>query len=340
MGKIMLLDCTLRDGGYVNNWNFGKNAILDIERKLVSTGVDIVEIGFLKKEPYDPNRTVFSAEEQIHPVIAPKKKGVLYAAMVEVQNPLPVAELSPKSESSVDIIRIIVWKRLLKEGFEYCKAIADKGYKICIQPARVNQYSEEEFIQMIELFNQISPLAVYVVDSWGTQNKEDIVKYASIANKHLKDDIALGFHGHNNMQQAFSCAEAVIDLNLDRDIIIDASIFGIGRGAGNLNIELFANYLNAKHNKKYDIKPMLEIYADYINEIYARYPWGYTIPHFLTAVVDCNPEYAFYYGAENKLPANQILDILLTLSVDDKVIFSKETAERYLEKYSRGTSAS
>ena len=163
----MLLDCTLRDGGYVNNWEFGKDAILDIEKKIVSTGVDIVEIGFLKKEPYNPDRTVFSDEIQIESIINPKRKDILYAGMVEVVNPLPIEDLSLRTETSIDIIRVIVWKRLLKEGFEYCKAITEKGYKLCVQPARVNQYTEQEFVEMVEIFNQLEPMAVYVVDSWG-----------------------------------------------------------------------------------------------------------------------------------------------------------------------------
>ncbi|MGH4123621.1 MAG: aldolase catalytic domain-containing protein [Clostridium sp.] len=333
MGKIMILDCTLRDGGYINNWQFGKDEISDIQKKLVSTGVDIVEIGFLKNEIYNSDRTVFSTEKQIEAIITPKGKNVLYAAMVEVINPLPIEYLSQRTDTSIDIIRVIVWKRLLKEGFEYCKAIIEKGYKLCVQPARVDQYSQQEFVELVELFNQLSPMAVYVVDSWGTQDKEGILRYIDLADKHLKKDIALGFHGHNNLQQAFCCAEAFVELGLSRDIIIDGSIYGIGRGAGNLNLEIFARYLNIKFDKKYDIAPMLKIYSDYIEKIYKQRPWGYSLPSYLTACSNCNPEYASYYDFEKKLSLKAIADIISKLNDRDKIIFTSGTADSYIERY-------
>ncbi len=327
----MLLDCTLRDGGYINDWKFGRDAIFDITKKLVTTNVNIVEIGFLKKESYNPDRTVFSAEKQIESIIYPKRKDILYAGMVEVMNPLPIEELTPRTDSSVDIIRVIVWKRLLKEGFEYCKAIAEKGYKVCVQPARVNQYSDQEFVDMINMFNQINPLAVYVVDSWGTQTRDNVLHYTKIADKHLKSGICVGYHGHNNLQQAFECAKALVELKLERDLIIDGSIYGIGRGAGNLNIELFAKYINDSFNTNYNIEPMYEIFSDYLENIYKSLPWGYSIPYFLTAIHDCNPEFAHYYGFEKKISTRIISMILSSLAEKDKVIFSKEIANAYLE---------
>jgi isopropylmalate/homocitrate/citramalate synthase len=327
MGKVSLLDCTLRDGGYVNDWRFGETAIPKIVKKLIETGVEIIELGFLKNEPYSTERTVFSREEQIEQLIHPKKNGVLYAGMVEVVSPLPINELIENSNSSIDVIRVLVWKRLLDQGFEYCREILAKGYKICIQPARVNQYSEREFINMIELFNTIKPMAVYVVDSWGTQSREATTRYLNIADKYLKKDIALGYHGHNNMQQAFSCAEAFVNMGFERDIIIDASIYGMGRGAGNLTIEMFATHLNKTLNKSYRLEPMLEIYSEFIEPIYRQTAWGYSVAHLLTALYDCNPNYANYLSQEKGLSSKMISEVLRTLSEQDKIIFSPDAVK-------------
>lgn len=332
MGKIKLLDCTLRDGGYINNWNFGSDAIIDIEKKIEKTGVDILEVGFLKDEDYNKDRTIFNDERQIEKIIHPKQENIDYAAMVEVLNPLPIEKLVPKSDTSVDIIRVIVWKRLLKEGFEYCKAIVEKGYKVCIQPARTSQYSESEFVEMIELFNQINPMAVYVVDSWGTQQKEDVLDYAYLADRHLNKGIAIGFHGHNNLQQVFSCSQAFVEINTDRDIIIDGSIHGIGRGAGNLNIELFAQYLNRTYENKYNLLPMFDVYSEYISKIELEYNWGYSLPYNLTATYDCNPQFAEYYGKKKDLPVNIINKVLSSIKNEDKIIFTEEVAEYYLSQ--------
>jgi len=330
MGTISLLDCTLRDGGYLNDWNFGEQAIPQMVRKIADSNVDVLEVGFLKKEPFSANRTVYPSEELMESAFHPKKKGLLYAAMVEVMNPLPIEELSPKTDTSVDVIRVIVWKRLLEQGYRYCSEIAEKGYKVCVQPARVNQYAESEFVAMLRQFNTIDPMAVYVVDSWGTQSKEEVLRYAALADTELRKGIALGYHGHNNMQQAFPTAEAFVNQNTARDLMVDASIFGMGRGAGNLNLELFAAYLNRYHGKSYQLEPLLEVYSEHIEQYYKTSPWGYSVAHLLTALEDCNPEYANFFAQEKGIPSSQIAKILSRLQGNDRVMFSREKAQSYL----------
>jgi 4-hydroxy 2-oxovalerate aldolase len=337
MKKIQLLDCTLRDGGYVNDWLFGEAAIKNIERLVVDSGVDIFEIGFLKDEPYQKDRAIYSSADRISNMLQfPKKDSVLYAAMVEATTaPFPLEKLEKYSGKSIDIIRAMVWKRLLNEGFEYCKALVEKGYKVCVQPVRVDQYSEDEFTAMVKLFNNISPMAVYGVDSWGTQNKKSILRYLTLADKYLKPGIALGYHGHNNLMQAFSVAEAFVEQNFERPIMIDGSVYGIGRGAGNLNIEVFARYLNEYYGTKYKIEPLLAVYETYLKPIYKTSPWGYSLPLFLTAKYNCNIEYGIYYGYNLGLDTPTINIILQNISEHDKIQFIKEIADRHLEDYKR-----
>ena len=326
---IKLLDCTLRDGGYINNWNFGKDAIVDITRKLENTNIEILELGFLWDEPYNENRAVFNNIEQIKKLIGNKKPGLQYAIMTEVSNPFPLEKLPLQDENSPDIIRVIVWKRMLKEGFEYCKGIVEKGYKLCVQPARVNQYSDAEFIEMIQMFNQLNPLAIYVVDSWGTMYKDELLHYLNLADKYLKPGIAAGYHGHNNMMQAFDVACAFAEQRLKRDLIIDASIYGIGRGAGNLNTELFAKYMNEKHNRSYDLNPTTEIYDSYISKIYEDCKWGYSMAHFISAKYNCNPDFASYY--EQKGFSSVLIEKYISaMKPEERIIFTKENAEKYL----------
>lgn len=329
---VKVLDCTLRDGGYINNWDFGVDAIEDIILQLESSRVDIIEIGFLKNEEYKIDRTVYNSIKQISKQIYPKKKHCLYAAMIEVHNPIPLEMVEPCSDSTVDIIRVVVWKRLLKEGFEYCKGIVEKGYKLCIQPARVDQYSYEEFKEMVEMFNELDPMAVYIVDSWGTQYDKAIMKYVSIAEKYLRPQIAIGYHGHNNLMQAFATAVTLGNHDTDREIIIDASIYGIGRGAGNLNTELFAKYLNEMFEKKYELIPLVEIFDKYIQPLRMKFSWGYSFPFFLSAKHGCNPDYASYYE-EKGISSKDIDGIFSIITSDDKIIYTKEKAEKYLKIY-------
>ena len=336
---IKLLDCTLRDGGYVNNWEFGKKNIIEITRQLEKTNVDIIEIGFLKNEPHNEDRTVFNKIEQISAVIPNKKPGILYAAMIDAMNPIPLNQIQDRDENTIDIIRVMVWKSkhdennnvvdCLQAGFEYCKKVVEKGYKLCVQPARVNQYSDSEFIEMIKLFQQLDPMAIYVVDSWGTLNAEQIIHYVELAEKTMKPSIALGYHGHNNMLQAYGAATTFANFNTKRDLFIDASVYGIGRCAGNLNLEIIANYLNCYKGTKYKISPITTIYEKFIREIRDKYNWGYSIPYFITGKANCHPNYANYLCFEKGMDCITFEHLVSRLQGDDKVLFSKKLADLY-----------
>lgn len=333
MGKAHLLDCTLRDGGYINDWRFGEKAISDMIRKLEETNVDILELGFLKNEPYQVDRTVFNDAKQISSLLTNKKKNIRYAAMIEVVNPLPLEQLEEASKTGIDIIRVIVWKRMLKEGFTYCKGVVEKGYRLCVQPARVDQYSDEEFMEMAMKFSQLNPLAVYVVDSWGTQTSKSLLHYMKLADEKLADEIALGYHGHNNLMQAYQVAVDFINAGYDRDIIVDASVYGIGRGAGNLNLELIARYMNEELGKNYEVKPMLEIYSKYLQRIYSECPWGFSMPHYITAIHNCNPNFGAYYSREKNLQPIDIDGIISIIPPEERIIYTQEKADLYGEKY-------
>jgi len=319
---VRLLDCTLRDGGYINNWMFGKKATYDIKEKLVDSDIDVVELGFLKNEPENPDRTVFNSTKQLIPLVGKKKPGILYAAMIDVQGRIPIEMVEPYTPETVDIIRVIIWKRLLDEDFEYCKKIVEKGYKLCVQPARVDQYSDEEFVSMVKRFETLNPLAIYVVDSWGTLNIEKVLHYYKLLDNNLKDGISTGYHGHNNMQQAFGIAEALISYPAKHDLIIDSSIYGIGRAAGNLCTEIIAEYLNTKVKRKYNVDNLVYLYEKYIKDIYNEFSWGYSIPLFITAMLNCNPEYGVFCEKKH-LNEMQIFNILKKLEGDDKIRYNK-----------------
>ena len=326
--QIKLLDCTLRDGGYVNNWEFGEQAISDIKENLELSGADIIELGFIKNEPENKDRTVFNNMSDVKKIIGKNVPNRQYAVMAEVINPLPLDMLEPYKDGFPEIIRVIVWKRMLEEGFEYCKGIVEKGYRLCVQPARTNQYSDEEFINMIKKFNELNPMAFYVVDSWGTMYKNELLHYMKLADENLKEGISIGYHGHNNMMQTFDAAAAFCDQNTKRDVIIDASVYGIGRGAGNLNTEIFAKYLNENLGKYYNLIPLERIYDKHISQIYKKEPWGYSIPCLISAKYNCNPDYARYYVKKGY--TNETIEkSIAAMEIEDRIIFKKELADKY-----------
>ncbi len=331
MNTVKLLDCTLRDGGYINDWNFGKNVIHKIKTELATSGIEIIELGFLRDEIRDENRAVFNNIEDVKSLIG-KKPTSQYAVMAEVSNPFPLGKLAPYTKGAPEIIRVIIWKRMLQEGFEYCKGIVEKGYKLCVQPARVSQYSDSEFVDMIQKFNTLNPLAIYVVDSWGTMDAHTLLHYLQLADENLKPGISVGYHGHNNLKQAFDVAKAFCTYPLKRDLMIDTSVYGIGRGAGNLDTEQFLTYANENLNKNYNISPIQHIYHTYISKIYETKKWGHSIPYAITAKYNCNPSYADYLSNTLHVDDRLVEEVIQQLSPDDKIIFSAKAADDILYK--------
>ncbi len=329
MGKINVLDCTLRDGGYVNNWYFGFNAIKDIVKKLEYTNIDVIEMGFMRDEEYNMERSVYSSVEQLEKIITEKKDNVKYSALIEMANYFPPEKLDNFNGKSIDLIRYSFWKRLLDDGFEYCKAIVNKGYELSVQPTRIEQY----FKYLVQKFGELRPYAVYIVDTFGLLTKKQLLQYAEIADKYMDKDIALGYHAHNNMQQAMSNVTAFLEQGMDRELLIDASVFGMGRGAGNLNLECILEYLNEEHNTNYSLPFVYDIFDNYLHKDYLRFGWGYSMAYYIAASMECNPNYAMYYSNELKLSNCDIYNILSKVEGSDKYLFSKDKAKDFYEKY-------
>jgi 4-hydroxy 2-oxovalerate aldolase len=333
MGKISLLDCTLRDGGYVNDWRFGREAIRGIGPRLADSGIEIFEVGFIKGTSYDPDRAVYPDVESITSSIDPKRPELSYVGMVDMSAPVPLSALTPKREDSVDGLRVIFKKDKQLEAYTMCQALIGAGYEVYVQFVGTDQYSEEEWRKACKTFAGLAPYALSIVDSFGLMKRRQFLTYAKIADEVLPEEIALGYHAHNNLQQAFGNAEAFVELELSRDIIIDGSVFGMGRGAGNLNMEIFADFLNEYYDKHYRVEPMLEIMDDYLQDIYKERFWGYSLPLYLSAKNGCHPNYAIYFAVKESLTEKSMSELLRGISPVDKAYFSREKAEQYYRQY-------
>ncbi len=333
MNDIKVLDCTLRDGGYVNDWNFGERHIHSVRQKLETAGADIIELGFMRDEPYNPNRAVYNSIDPLIPIIGQKQEGTIYSALIEMANYFPPELLEKRRADGPDLMRYSFWMRCLDEAFEYCQGIVDKGYLLGVQPTRVEQYSDEQFGAMCRRFSQLKPFAIYIVDTFGLLTKEQLIRYARIADEHVGEGIRVGYHAHNNMQQAFSNATTFIELGLQHDIVLDASVYGMGRGAGNLNFELIGNYLNATQPGRFDLSAMTAIWDETLRDIYQRLGWGYSLEYFLVAAAQCNPNYASYFLKNHPdMQTSHLLRVLEGIQGSDKYLYSPERAERLYQE--------
>lgn len=333
MSKIQVLDCTLRDGGYCNEWKFGFENARRIVTALKEANVDIIECGFLtKRVSYNPEVTKYTTVQEAQRVL-PKEAGKqLYVAMMNYGEFDP-KELPKREDGMLDGIRVAFRKKDLAPALEDCAVIKVKGYKVFIQAMLSLSYSDEEFLDLIHRVNELSPYAFYIVDSFGMMKKKDLARLFSLVDHNLDPSIKIGFHSHNNMQLAYSNAQYLVDLHTKRDLIIDASVYGMGRGAGNLNTELLVEYLNDAIDTTYQTKPLLSIIDDVLNYFYQRNYWGYSLPNYLSAMYWAHPNYAFYLDEKKTLTIEAMNAIFSQMDEEKKFSYDENYIQNLYLKY-------
>jgi 4-hydroxy 2-oxovalerate aldolase len=327
--NIEVLDCTLRDGGYVNDWDFGKKNIQKVVDKLTEANLDLIECGFLsQKGAYNPDRSIFDNLERFKEFLPnpSERKDQKYICMINYGE-YNIKDIPEKDPSSVDGIRIAFHKKDSEEAIKYCEQIKNKGYLMFPQAMVTMNYSDSELIDIVHRFNKIDPYSFYIVDSFGNMKQEDLIRFFSLVDHNLKPGIKIGYHSHDNMELAYSNSQALIKfnaekLNAQRDLIFDSSVLGMGRGAGNLNTELFVNYLNENLDTDYKIPPILQIAEEILSPIHLEKPWGYSLPYYLSAINNCHPNYATAL-IEKDLPIQSIEEIIKGIPLEKRNFFDK-----------------
>lgn len=333
MGCIQVLDCTLRDGGYQNDCRFGYENQKKITSGLVEAGIDIIECGFLMNTvTYEPDVTRFTSLKQVAEIIPENREGKIFVMLTNYgeYNPDKIPE---HDGSSVDGLRVAFHKKNRDDALEECRQIKDKGYKVFVQAMVSLSYTDKEFLDLIERINDLEPYAFYIVDSFGMMKRKDLTRLFYLVEHNLKENIKIGFHSHNNMQLAYSNAQSLVDLHSDRDLIIDSSIYGMGRGAGNLNTELFVEYLNENAGGDYHIKPLLTIIDEILNEFYQRNYWGYSLPNYLSASHNAHPNYAGYLDDKKTLTVEDMNEIFDMMDEEKKFTYDKTYIEDLYLRY-------
>lgn len=333
MNKIHVLDCTLRDGGYCNSWRFGFNNIRKITQSLVDAEIDIIECGFLTSgTEYDTDITRFCTVDQLEAVLPVNRAGRQFVAMVNYGE--YTADLLPQYDgNSIDGIRVAFHKKDLDAALALCREIKEKGYKVFIQAMVSLSYSDLEFISLIEKVNDINPYAFYIVDSFGMLKRKNLVRLFYMVENNLKEGIWIGFHSHNNMQLAYSNAQSLAEAQTNRNIIIDASIYGMGRGAGNLNTELFVEYLNENNGTDYELKPLLNVIDEILDGFYQQKYWGYSLPNYISAMHWAHPNYARYLSEKNTLTVEAMDEIFSMIPQAKRFEYDKAYIDELYVQY-------
>ena len=320
MGKTKLLDCTLRDGGYLNDWHFGRNAIAGIYERLVRSNVDVIEIGFLNDgRAFDPDRTIMPSTDCVEKIFGGMDRGnAMIVGMIDFGT-CAIENLQPCGESYLDGGRVIFKKEKMVSAMAFCKQVKALGYKVFSQLVSVTSYTDDELRQVVELVNNCHPYAMSIVDTYGLCDASTLAHIISVIDKQLDPNIMLGYHAHNNFQLGYANAVSVLNSNLKRDVLVDGTLYGMGKSAGNAPLELLAMYMNINFGKRYDVNQIQEAISTCVLDLYRKKPWGYTLFYYIAASNRCHPDYVSFLMNKRTLSVTAVNEILQRIPEEKKL---------------------
>ncbi len=327
--KIQLLDCTLRDGAYIVDSEFGTPAMRGIIKNLGEANIDVIECGWLKDKPHKPGTTFFHVPSDALQYIGEKKKNAIYVAMIDWDR-YDLNNLPECDGKSIDAIRVVFPQNKFREGIEVGKAVKAKGYALYLQAANTLGYSDDELKALAEEINKAQPVCISVVDTFGAMYPEDLQRILSVLDKHIDGGIKIGFHSHNNQQLSFAlCMDFIrIMSECGRHIVVDSSLCGMGRGAGNATTELVANYLNVNCGANYDMNIIMDTIDTYMQYFSENYHWGYSIPYFIAGMFCCHVNNIAYLLKNHRTNARDMRNIIESLSPADRKKYDYDLLEQ------------
>jgi 4-hydroxy 2-oxovalerate aldolase len=313
--KIKVFDCTVRDGGLINNHDFDDKFVRAVYKALAEARVDYMEIGYKNAKslfsPKEFGKWKFCDDEDIKRVtdgIDPN--GMKLSIMVDVDR-VDINDVKPKKHSPVDMIRVASYVKDIDKAIFLANHFADKGYETTINIMAISRALDNELNEALhQLEKECKAKVIYVVDSFGSLYQET-TEFLVKKFKHILKTKEIGMHAHNNQQLAFAnTIEAIIhDANF-----VDATVYGLGRGAGNCPIELLLGFLK---NPKFDIRPVLDLISKEFVPLRDKIEWGYLIPYAITGMLDAHPRAAISLrGSEKKEDYREFYESLLADGID------------------------
>ena len=334
--NLELVDVTLRDGGIVINFDYGLERMRKIKETLETSGVEYIETGYIDEKKGSPEgRTCFDNEVSIEQTLLStgKKPDVTYLAMIDFGT-FDVNKLHQRSPEGIDGIRLAFHKETWEESIEWGRIIMSKGYDLYIQPMVCMRYTDEEYKHLIQVCNTALAVAkgFYVVDSFGQMDNADLLHKLEIADQYVSMSMKIGFHAHNNRQMAYSNALTFVDYNARHDLMLDASIMGMGKGAGNLCTELIeATLINEGRN--YHTNVIYESISEYFSGQQNKTPWGYSLDYYLSSLYSCTPSYIKIFTADERVTTDVLIDLLKDMPNEKRAACDRIFAAEYLKGY-------
>lgn len=310
---LKVLDCTLRDGGLINNFNFSDEFARELYKANIKAGVDYMEFGYkASTDVFDEDKFgkwKFCKEEDIRAIVGENDSKLKISVMLDVGRTDYEKDLLPRSESVIDMVRIATYIHQIPTAVLMARDAKNKGYEVCMNIMAVSKVNDDLLNEALEMIGNSCVDVIYFVDSFGSFYPEQIEtyvkKYMEIAKKH---GLEVGFHGHNNQQLAF--ANTITALRHGATLL-DATMSGMGRGAGNCYMELLLAFLK---NPKYKVINTMDFVEKYITKLKDEgCVWGYDFSYLMTGILNSHPRTAIKFVEEKRTDYkrfyNEILDL-------------------------------
>jgi 4-hydroxy 2-oxovalerate aldolase len=294
--ELRVVDCTIRDGGLMNNWHFSDDFVRSVYNACVEGGIDYMEIGYKSSEKsYSREENgpwKFCDEKDVRRIVGENKTNTKLSVMVDIGR-VDLNDIPPKSKSVIDMIRVAAYVHQMDKAIALAEHCMDKGYETTINLMAVSKVNESELDEALADVAKSRVPTFYVVDSFGSMYCEQIELITKKYMELLKGK-TIGIHAHNNMQLAFSNTVTAIIHGCN---MTDATLLGLGRGAGNCPIEILIAFLK---NPKYRLLPLFQTIQDYILPLQKEIDWGYHIPYLVTGSMNEHPKEAMEWMDSDK----------------------------------------
>ena len=308
--EIKIFDCTIRDGGLMNAHKFDDEIVKAVYSACVDASIDYMEIGYINSKrifsPAEYGAWQFCGEDDIRRIVGENDTSLKLSAMADAEKSDYHEDILPCDQSVLDMIRVATYIHQIPLAIDMIKDAHDKGYETTVNLMAVSTVSERELDEALQLLADSEVDAIYVVDSFGSLYSEQVQllidKYMSYAKPRGKQ---VGMHAHNNQQLAFANTIEAIIKGVD---MLDASMAGLGRGAGNCPMELLVGFL---HNPKLRLRPVLQCIQQHIEPLRKELMWGFDAPYMLTGLLNQHPRAAIQFNAsEDRGNISKFFDLI------------------------------
>ncbi len=291
---IKILDCTIRDGGLMNNARFEDDLVRSVYQACVAAGIDYMEVGYKGDKsiylPAEYGKWKHCTEEDVRQIVGDNPTDLKLSAMADAERTDYHQDILPKDQSVFDMIRVATYIHQIPTAVDMIKAIHDKGYETTINVMAISVVHEHELDEALEILSKTEVEVIYLVDSYGSLYSEEIqalmrryLQYAEPAGKKI------GIHTHNNQQLAYANTIEALIMGAS---YLDSTLGGLGRGAGNCPTELLLGFLK---NPKFHLRPVLQCLQKNIMPLREEILWGYDIPYMLTGQLNMHPRAAMAF---------------------------------------------